>query len=208
MLQRSTGTRRTTLGQTTDIDCNQEKRAEDEPVNSENDNVQDLHDPEVGEKESEQANNLELEQEKKQQEDFKSKFYYLAAEFENVKKRFDREKSMLVKYGNEKVLLAMIELIDNLERTIVAIGQDQDEKIINIHTGIAMVRDQFLESLKSFGLERVSALGKEFDPAFHEALAQMPHDGKKDDEIIQVYQEGYLLNGRLIRAAKVVVVKN
>lgn len=150
----------------------------------------------------------EVSEEKKQLEDFKNKFYYLAAEMENLKKRHERDLQHQIKFGNEKVLKGLVEVVDNLERTVLAIANDEDTKIKNLYTGIEMVKNQFLEVLKTNGLETVEALGKEFDPNFHEALAQMPAEGKKENEVIQVYQQGYILNGRLLRAAKVVVAKN
>lgn len=143
-----------------------------------------------------------------EQEDYKKKFFYVAAEMDNMKKRFDRERENLLKYGNEKVLSGLIEVVDNFERTLEALATEQDEKIVNIANGIKMVRDQFTDVLKKNGLETVKSVGEIFDPNFHEALAQQPADGKEEQEIITEYQKGYLLNGRLLRAAKVVVVKN
>ena len=144
----------------------------------------------------------------KEEEDYKGKFFYLAAEMDNMKKRFEREKSNLVKFGNEKVLSELLEVVDNLDRTVDAIANDEDEKVKNIYQGVEMVRTQFLNVLKSNGLEKIEALGQTFDPNFHEAMAQMPAEGKADQEVIQVYQHGYSLNGRLLRAAKVVIAKN
>lgn len=141
-------------------------------------------------------------------EEFKSKFYYLAAEMDNLRKRHEREREQLIKFGNEKVLSGLLDVVDNLERTLVAIESDEDTKVKNIFVGIDMVRKQFMDCLKNNGLEIIDAVGKDFDPNFHEALAQQPAEGKNDGEIILEYQKGYLLNGRLLRAAKVVVVKN
>lgn len=150
----------------------------------------------------------ELEAKVKELESFKEKYFYLAAEMENSRKRFEREKENLIKFGNEKVLSGLIEVIDNLDRTLTAIKDDQDEKVKNIHIGVDMVKKQMMDTLKANGLERVEALGKIFDPNFHEALAQQPAPESEDQEIIQVFQDGYLLNGRLLRAAKVIVAKN
>ena len=125
-----------------------------------------------------------------------------------MKRRFDREKDSLIKFGNEKVLGGLLEVVDNLDRTVEAISNDEDEKIKNIYSGIEMVRTQFLSVLKSNGLEQVQAIGEVFDPNFHEAMAQQPAPEKQDQEIIQVYQNGYTLNGRLLRPAKVVIAKN
>ena len=127
---------------------------------------------------------------------------------DNMKKRFEREKENLLKYGNEKVLNNLLDVVDNLDRTVDAISADEDEKIKNIYSGIEMVRKQFLDVLKSSGLEKVEALGAIFDPNLHEALAQQPAEGKEDQEIIQIFQHGYVLNGRLLRPAKVVIAKN
>ncbi|MBK23997.1 MAG: nucleotide exchange factor GrpE [Halobacteriovorax sp.] len=161
-----------------------------------------------GEQVANEEDNVEVLEPKKEEEDFKAKYLYLAAEMENMRRRYEREKEGLIKYGNEKVLSGLLDVVDNLDRTLEAISSDEDEKIKNIVTGIEMVRNQFLEVLKNNGLEEVKALGEEFDPNFHEALAQQPAEGKNDQEILSVFQKGYVLNGRLLRAAKVIVVKN
>lgn len=141
-------------------------------------------------------------------EDFKEKYYYLAAEMQNMQRRFDKEKENLLKYGSEKILRDLLDVVDNFERTIGFIKDDQDEKVKNLYVGLDMVNTQFTESLGKHGLKKVEAIGQKFDPNFHEALAQQPSDGKEDMEILQVHQDGYTLNERLIRPAKVVVVKN
>jgi len=150
----------------------------------------------------------ELDKVKAEAEDFKKKYYYLAAEIENGRRRFEREKENLLKYGNEKVLSGLIEVVDNLERTLAAVGKDEDQKVKNIVIGIDMVKSQFLNILGQNGLTQVEAVGKTFDPNFHEAMAQQKVEGKPDHEIICEYQKGYVLNGRLLRASKVVVAKN
>jgi molecular chaperone GrpE len=150
----------------------------------------------------------EKKEEVKEEEDFKAKFYYLAAEMENLRKRNERETQNLLKYGNEKILSSLLDVVDNLDRTLQAIVNDEDEKVKNIAVGINMVSTQMAEVLKNNGLEEIESLGKVFDPNFHEALAQQPAEGKADEEIISEYQKGYILNGRVVRAAKVVIVKN
>ncbi len=158
---------------------------------------------EEAESEKEQENKAE-----KENEEYKTKFLYLAAEFDNLKKRFDREKQDLLKFGSERILKSMIEVVDNFERTLSALESDKDEKIKNITVGIEMVHKLFINSLKNFGLEQIESIGKEFDPNFHEAVSQEAVEGKKDMEIITEYEKGYTLNGRLLRPAKVVVAKN
>lgn len=141
-------------------------------------------------------------------DDFKAKYYYLAAEVENMRKRFEREKENLLKFGSEKLLSSLINVVDNFDLTVNAIKNDNDEKVQNIVKGIDMIRSQFLDVLKQNGLTQVESLGKTFDPNFHEAVAQAPAPGKADQEIITEYQRGYVLNGRLLRAPKVVVANN
>jgi molecular chaperone GrpE len=183
-----------------------EKEVEIE-VEAEGEESAEAKEPEVVNEDSEETSSDEVEQ-KGEEEDFKSKFFYLAAEMDNMKKRFEREKDNLLKFGNEKVLKGLLEVVDNLDRTVDAISGEEDEKVKNIYSGIEMVRNQFLNVLKANGLEQVNALGETFDPNFHEAMAQQPAEGKEDQEIIQVFQHGYTLNGRLIRPAKVVIAKN
>lgn len=155
-----------------------------------------------------QTENVESISPKGADEDFKAKYYYLAAEVDNMRKRFDREKENLLKFGNEKVLSNLVGVIDNFDLTVAALKNDNDDKVQNIMKGIDMIRNQFLDVLKQSGLSQVESLGKIFDPNFHEAVAQAPAPGKEDQEIITEYQRGFMLNGRLLRAAKVVVANN
>lgn len=141
-------------------------------------------------------------------DDFKAKYYYLAAEVENMRKRFEREKENLLKFGSEKILSSLVGVVDNFDLTVNALRNDNDEKVQNIVKGIDMIRNQFLDVLKHNGLTQVESLGKVFDPNFHEAVAQAPAPGKAEQEIITEYQRGYTLNGRLLRASKVVVANN
>lgn len=145
---------------------------------------------------------------KNEEESFKDKYYYLAAEMQNMQRRFDKEKENLLKYGSEKILRDLLEVVDNFERTLGFIKDDEDQKIKNLYVGLDMVNKQFTDSLSKHGLKKVEALGEKFDPNFHEALAQQPSEDKEDMEILQVHQDGYTLNERLIRPSKVVVVKN
>ena len=127
---------------------------------------------------------------------------------ENMKRRFDREKQNLLKYGTENLLKDLIEVVDNFERTTSALNGDEDEKIKNIAVGVDMVQKQFLGTLEKHGLKLVETIGTIFDPNFHEAVAQEAAADKKDQEIVKEYQRGYVLNGRLLRASKVVIAQN
>lgn len=170
---------------------------------------QNLNDEKVTE-ETVEATEQEVSQAetKKEEVDFKAKYFYIAAEMDNYRKRMEREKENLLKYGNERVLSDLLQVVDNFERTIDMLKPDQDPKMKNVVVGLDMVKKQFIDALSKHGLQPVEALGKEFDPNFHEAVAQEEAEGKKANEVVKEFQKGYTLNGRLVRAAKVVVASN
>ena len=144
----------------------------------------------------------------KDEVDYKEKYFYLAADYDNFRKRVEREKENLHKFGNEKVLSDLLDVVDNFERTIDMLRPDADQKVKNLVIGLDMVNKLMLDKLSRHGLTAVEAIGKDFDPNFHEAMAQEYSEGKKPNEIIKEFQKGYILNGRLLRAAKVVVASD
>ena len=156
-------------------------------------------------KETAETVTVEAKDEKKEEVDYKAKYFYIAAEMDNYRKRMDREKENLVKYGNERVLRDLLEVVDNFERTIGMLKGDQDQKVKNLVIGLDMIQKQFLDTMGKHGLTPIQAIGKEFDPNFHEAMAQEYAEGIKPNEVIKEFQKGYTLNGRVIRASKVVV---
>ncbi len=183
---------------------NQENEKGDEKVDS------GLNETDFSETSSEspplEFNSEELE---KELEEWKRKALYYAAEKDNLIKRTEREKEQVRKYGQESLLKDLVEVVDNLERTITALKKTkQDENTGNFLNGINMVQSQFLEKLKGAGLEQVKSLGEVFDPNFHEAIGQEKAPEKQQMEIVQTFENGYLLNGRLLRAAKVIVINN
>ena len=163
---------------------------------------------ELKEAENTEASEHQEAQVKKEEIDYKAKYFYVAAEMDNYRKRMEREKESLIKFGNERVLSDLIQVMDNFERTIEMLKHDEDPKIKNIVTGIDMVQKQFTDTLAKHGLTTVQAVGKDFDPNFHEALAQEYVEGAKPNQVIREFQKGYTLNGRLLRASKVVVASD
>lgn len=167
--------------------------------------------PETEEKKTKteaEAEALPKDEAKKEEVDYKAKYFYIAAEMDNYRKRMEREKENLLKYGNERVLQDLIQVIDNFDRTLEMLQGDEDQKVKAIVTGLNMVNKQFLDTLGKQGLTPIESIGKDFDPNFHEALAQEYVEGKRPNEIIKEFQKGYILNGRVIRAAKVVVASD
>ncbi|MDA0713048.1 MAG: nucleotide exchange factor GrpE [bacterium] len=139
------------------------------------------------------------------------RYIRLAAEFENYKKRSEREKQSAVKYASEGLLHELLPIIDNLEQALTAAknysSSSNDKANQNMVTGLTMVLKQFQDVLSRFGITSFSALGQVFDPLKHEAVSEKETNDSKPGQVVEEYQKGYLLNDRLVRAARVVVAK-
>lgn len=133
----------------------------------------------------------------------KTRLAYLAAEFDNYRKRTAREREAVVAFGNERLLAAILPFLDNLER---AISQSEATGSADaLLSGVRMTYEQLLAGLRKFGLEQLDAVGKPFDPNLHEAVAVVPWEGALEGTVLAESRKGYLLNGRLLRAAQVSV---
>src|SRR4030065_622154 len=133
----------------------------------------------------------------------KSRLAYLAAEFDNYRKRAAREKDAIVSYGNERILLAILPFLDNLERAITQSRSTGEEGALL--SGVRITYDRILAGLRKFGLEQISAVGEPFDPNLHEAIARVPWEGKPEGTVLDEGREGELLNGSHFRPAPVSV---
>ena len=146
-----------------------------------------------------------VEQEEDELSRVKRQLAYLAAEFDNYRKRIAREREAIVSFGNERILLSILPFLDNLER---AISQSQAiENAEALLSGVQMTYEQILGELRKFGLEQISAVGEPFDPNLHEAIARVAWEGKSEGTVLAESRKGYLLNGRLLRPAQVSVVQ-
>ncbi|MEA3464727.1 MAG: nucleotide exchange factor GrpE [Thermodesulfobacteriota bacterium] len=128
------------------------------------------------------------------------------AETDNFKRRMQREKEELSKYANEALLREVLPVIDNLERA-VAHARDNDGDTSTLLDGVEMTLGQFQNVLQKFHVTSVDAKGKLFDTACHEAMGQMERDDCEPNTVVDVMQSGYMLNGRLLRPAMVMVSK-
>ena len=124
------------------------------------------------------------------------------AEFENFRKRMFREREEAAKSSNAKLLLDLVEVIDNFERAIKSSAESQD--LAAFHEGIELIEKQFTSMLESkWGLLRFESEGEEFDPEKHEAIAVDQSGDHPPQTVVEDYQKGYLLHDRVIRHAKV-----
>ncbi len=133
------------------------------------------------------------------------KYVRVAAEFENYKKRAVREKADAIKYGNESLLRDILPLVDNVDRALEHAGSSDDFEAFK--KGLKMLHEQLLCCLKKHGVEAIDTAGKSFDPNVHEAMLQVVSDEREPGQVVNEFERGYLLNGRLLRPAKVCVCK-
>jgi molecular chaperone GrpE len=142
---------------------------------------------------------------KKQLSEEKDRCLRLNAEFENSRKRTQKEKEEFIKYANEKLILELIDVFESLERGIEnAKKVDKKDKLIE---GMELVVKQFRNVLEKNGLTPIKAVGEKFDHNRHEAMMQTCTDECDEDIILEEYARGYMLNGKVIRYSKVRVSK-
>ncbi|MEM2873823.1 MAG: nucleotide exchange factor GrpE [Nitrososphaerales archaeon] len=144
-----------------------------------------------------------LKEEHDRAEDYLNKLKYLQADFENFQKRVNREMHDLVKYGNERLIVKLLNIVDDLERSI-KFSKESDNKESLIE-GVEMVLRSLKEILRKEGLEEIEAVGKNFDPNLHEAVAHVQTNDYPVNTVIEEIRKGYLLNGKLIRPSMVKV---
>lgn len=138
--------------------------------------------------------------------EYKDKYIRLYAEFENARKRMERERTEFVKYANEELIGDFLNILDDLKRCVQA-AQAQKENNQALLKGIEMVMAHIHEMLKRQGVRPIEALGKPFDPHFHEILMQVESDGHEDPVVLEEFQKGYMYNDKVIRTAKVKIAK-
>lgn len=140
------------------------------------------------------------EENKKLQEAYdklNQQYIRLAADFDNYRKRQEQERESLVKYGTEKALKKMLEVLDNFERGQKALeGVEDSEKIKEC---FQLVHKQVWETLSKLGLEEIKAVGEEFDPNFHEAVMQTPTTEHPEHTVINELQKGYKVGDKILR---------
>ena len=144
--------------------------------------------------------NSELEKYKQLAEERLNKMRYLQADFDNYRKKFDKEKEVIIKLANENLLKELIVILDDFESSIRLTENEQNKE------GIALLHKKFFSLLQKHGLKEIEALGKKFDPYFHEVLCNELSE-HNEDQIIEEIQRGYSLGSKVIRPTKVKISK-
>jgi molecular chaperone GrpE len=136
----------------------------------------------------------------------KDKYIRLFAEFDNARKRNERERVSLIKYAHEEVIIEMLGFLEDFERTIEA-ARKSPSNAKDLLKGIEIVYGRMQQLLKKYDVREIECLGKKFDPACHEALMVEDTADEKDGVVLEVFQKGYTLGDRVVRTAKVKVSK-
>lgn len=176
----------------------------DEPVKAEEAEAQvDESAEETSEVSSEQSELVQLQAD---YDELSDRFIRTQAEMQNLQRRHKRDKEATLKFRAQALAKDIIPAIDNLERALQT--EVDTTSAENFKKGVQMVLDSLQAALKQNNIEQVEALGKPFDPAVHEAVAQIPaSEGQESGEVIEVLEKGYTLHDRVLRAAKVVVAE-
>jgi molecular chaperone GrpE len=140
----------------------------------------------------------------KQLDESKDKYIRLSAEFDNFRKRTQREKMDLIRYGSEDAMKGILPLVDDFNRAIKSSENTSD--IEALKQGLKLIQVKFAEFLKSNGVHEIEALGMDLDTDMHEAITKIPApDEKLKGKIVDVVEKGYKLNDKVIRFSKVVI---
>lgn len=129
----------------------------------------------------------------------------IAADFENYKRRQDREKEELAKFAGQQLLTHLLPVIDNFERALQT--ETKAEELETFVEGVRMIHKQLIDVLKKSGAEPIEAVGQPFNPEFHEAIMSEENDEVPDETVISEFQRGYIMHGRLLRPAIVKISK-
>jgi len=147
------------------------------------------------------AKEEEAEDLRPENEDLLTKLKYLQAEFENYRKRAERDAEIVIKFAHEALLARLLPVLDEMDAADAALQGDAGK-------GVRMVRDNLIKALREAGLQEIPALGMPFDPYLMDAVQQVSEKDSKDGFVKEVVRKGYRLHDRILRPAQVIVVRN
>jgi molecular chaperone GrpE len=144
-----------------------------------------------------------LEEIRRERDGLQDRLLRTAAEFDNYRKRMDRERRDLAEYMAGEVMTELLPIIDNLERALQAAAADDP-----LRKGVELIHRQMLEMLRKRGVKPIEALGADFDPNFHQAVIHEESTEHREGEVMEELQRGYVVGDRLLRPAMVKVAKS
>lgn len=175
-----------------------------EPINNGNENEQSMPENEAAQGGDSGAN--ELQQKEKELTEMRDKYLRLVAEFDNFRKRTAKERIELMQTANKEVIIALLDVMDDTDRATQQLENSQD--INAIKDGVMLVFNKLKSSLQAKGLKKMEAQHTTFDLDLHDAITEIPAPTEDlKGKVLDVLQQGYYLNDKLIRHARVVVGK-
>ena len=137
-------------------------------------------------------------------QELNDKYLRLYAEFETYKRRVNKDKEELIKYGNESLLNALLPIIDSLELALKHASDDVSEGIVQ---GVEITLKELNKTLEKFGLRPIEADGRPFDPTVHHAMTQVVRDDVEENTVTEEFRKGYMLKEKVLRPSLVAVSK-
>ena len=151
------------------------------------------------------ADAAQLEVLKTERDNLQDRLLRTAAEFDNYRKRVDRERREQSESAAAGLLVEILPVVDNLERALQA---PSGPEAAGYRAGVELILRQLIDMLRKRGVTPIEALGADFDPRFHQAVSQDTSDAHRDGEVMEELQRGYMLGERLLRPAMVKVAKS
>ncbi|MHC4641659.1 MAG: nucleotide exchange factor GrpE [Planctomycetota bacterium] len=152
-----------------------------------------------------EESNSKIEDLQKDRDEIFAKLQRVSADYDNLQKRTAKQIAESISYEKEKIIKTILPALDNFEHSLQNASSAETNDVL-LH-GIKIIYDQMLDILKSHNVEQISALGEMFDPALHEAMMQKTEPEQEENIVLEEFQKGYTLNGRVIRPSKVIVNK-
>jgi len=142
-------------------------------------------------------------------QEFQEQVLRSQAEMQNVRRRAEIDVEKAHKFAVEKFVKELLPVVDSLEKAVESTeGQESSGDLVaSIRQGVELTLEMFLSGLKKFNVERLNPVGEPFDPQYHEAMSMVPAPNAEPNSVVAVMQKGYLLNGRVVRPAMVMVAK-
>jgi molecular chaperone GrpE len=141
----------------------------------------------------------------RQRDDYYDRLLRKTAEFDNYRKRIERERQQVTEAASADLVTELLPLVDNLERALRADAGSEGAEAYR--RGVELIHRQLLDVLTKRGVRPVDAIGEDFDPHFHQAVTHEPAEGRREGEVIEEFSRGYMLGDRLLRPAMVKVAK-
>ena len=187
-----------------DINIEDEETLNEAPVEDTDKETAEAAENNEAAKEEEAEEQDPLAKAQQEIEELKTQLLYKAAEFENYRKRTLKERAELILNGGEKVITAILPILDDMERAIANGTKTEDPNVLR--EGIELIYNKFVKTLENQGVNKIETKDADFDTDLHEAVAMVPGMGDdKKGKVIDCLQEGYKLNDKVIRHAKVAV---